>query len=42
MKDEIDAACGILTGFAVMVGAFGVVCAVVWCAYTALHRGDDQ
>ncbi len=42
MKDELDAALGILTGFAVIIGAFGIVCAVTWCAYSALHRGDEK
>jgi hypothetical protein len=42
MKAEIDAACGILAMFAAVVGAFGVVAAVTWCAWTAVHRKDGE
>jgi hypothetical protein len=42
MNAEIDAACGILAMVATVIGAFGVVAAVTWCAWTAVHRKDGH
>lgn len=42
MKDEIDAAVGILAIFGAVIGAFGVVAAVTWRAWTAIHRKDGD